>query len=491
MPPLAVVIVLLYLVYTLSLAIFNICLHPRRHLPGPKLWIAFPILRYISLVRGNFDVDLRLFHRTYGEVVRFAPDEVSFITAQAWKDIYGHGHQQLLKVKTSISNPLDIIAANDANHTRYRKALAHAFSARGLQAQEPILVEYVDKLIERLRGIADSQLPADMMKWYNLTTFDLIGDLAFGEPFGGLDSSEYHHWVSTIFDSVRVIGVVKLKDAYPLFFKLLAPLIPKRLARARDQQIAHTKATVQSRLQSKQDRGQADFMQSMLRHRGEKDGLSVAELEANARILIIAGSETTATLLSGVTYWLLRTPEALQKVTDEVRSAMQSEADITFVNVTARLPYMLACIDEGFRMYPPVPTGLQRITPATPIEISGYQIAPNTKVSVHQSAAYWSPINFHAPDRFVPERWLSEGKDDPSSPFYRDNRDVLQPFSVGPRNCIGKNLAYNEMRVVLARVLWNFDLELCPESRDWKDQKSYLLWEKPPLICRLKARVDL
>lgn len=77
----------------------------------------------------------------------------------------------------------------------------------------------------------------------------------------------------------------------------------------------------------------------------------------------------------------------------------------------------------------------------------------------------------------------------PASPFYNDKRDVLQPFSFGPRNCIGKNLAYNEMRLILARILWNFDLELCQESWEWNEQKSYALWEKPALMCRLKSRV--
>jgi cytochrome P450 len=382
----------------------------------------------------------------------------------------------------------DIISANDSDHCRHRKALAHAFSARGLQTQEPLVKGYVDKLIERLKGFAESQLPVDMVKWYNLTTFDLIGDLAFGTSFGGLDNSQYHFWVSTIFDSVKIIPFVKIKDKYPVITPLLMAFLPKRLRTARQFQDKYTKETVQKRLANVAAHGRGDFMDSMLRHRGEKDGLSDRELEQNASILIIAGSETTATLLSGVTYWLLRSPEALAKVTDEVRSAFQTEADISLQDVGTRLPYMLACLDEAFRMYPPVPSGLQRRV-LTPSIIAGYNIPPGTAVSVHQSAAYWSPTNFHRPQRYVPERWLPEAKSDPSSPYFSDQRDVLQPFSVGPRNCIGRNLAYAEMRLILARVLWNFDLELCEESLDWSDQKSYILWDKPALMCKLKLRV--
>ena len=56
---------------------------------------------------------------------------------------------------------------------------------------------------------------------------------------------------------------------------------------------------------------------------------------------------------------------------------------------------------------------------------------------------------------------------------------------MGPRNCLGKSLAYNEMRVILARILWNFDLELCSDSEHWDRQITYTLWEKLPLMCRL------
>lgn len=85
------------------------------------------------------------------------------------------------------------------------------------------------------------------------------------------------------------------------------------------------------------------------------------------------------------------------------------------------------------------------------------------------SAAYWSPRNFYDPAKFHPERWLSESTDDPSSPFYNDNRAVFQPFGTGPRGCIGRNLAYKEMWLILARVLWNFDIELCEESGHWNE----------------------
>ncbi|GFF77557.1 benzoate 4-monooxygenase cytochrome P450 [Aspergillus lentulus] len=415
-------------------AIKTIYFHPLSHIPGPKWRIAFPLFHHLSAIRGRLGLDLRSWHNKYGDVVRSGPDEVTFTTAEAWNDIYGHGHRQLPEVQISTINGKDIFSAYDVDHARFRKALSHAFSAKGLQAQECLVARYIDKLNERLKEFAESGRAADMGKWYNLATFDLIGDLGFGEPFGGLDRAEYHHGVATMFGFVKSIPFLRALHLYPV-------------------------------------------------------GLSQEELEENANVLILAGSETTATVLSGVTYWLLRTPDALDKVMREVRAAFASEKDITFNQITAKLPYKLACLNEAFRLYPPVLGGLQRWT-EVPTWISGYRVPANTKVSVHPLSAYSSPRNFHQADRFLPERWLPEAIEDHASPFFSDNRAVFQPFSIEPRKCLGRNLAYIEMRVILARVLWSFDLELCKDSRDWKDQKVFVICERGSLMCKLTMRDD-
>ncbi|KKY14815.1 putative cytochrome p450 [Diplodia seriata] len=104
-----------------------------------------------------------------------------------------------------------------------------------------------------------------------------------------------------------------------------------------------------------------------------------------------------------------------------------------------------------------------------------------TRVAVAQYTAYRSPLYFKDPEKFIPERWL------PGTGYDDDRRDVVQAFSYGPRNCIGKNLAYHEMRVILAKMLWNFDFEVCPESEGWINQKSYTLWQKNPLWVKARS----
>ena len=366
-------------------AIYNVYVHPLRTFPGPKAWIAFPILYHIAAMRGVLDMNVRALHEKYGDVVRFAPGHLSFITAQAWKDIHGHGHKQLPKsvFKRPASAPSDIIIANDEDHTRFRKALSYAFSEKALRDQEQLIKVYIDLLIGKLKDFAASGQPADMVNFYNLTTFDLIGDLAFGESFDGLNSQTLHSWVAMMFGVFKIIPVMRLAQDYPIMIKILMLFMPKSITGARQEHAAYTKRVVMKRVQDKALHGRPDFMDSMLKHRGEKDGLTDEELVSNSTVLILAGSETTATLLSGVTYWLLRTPEALRKVTEEVRNAFENEDDINFTNATARLPYMLACLNEGFRIYPPVPSGLPRLTPpGPPTYISGYQVPACVSTSI-------------------------------------------------------------------------------------------------------------
>jgi len=94
------------------------------------------------------------------------------------------------------------------------------------------------------------------------------------------------------------------------------------------------------------------------------------ELENLTTILLVGGSETTATLLSGLTYYLLTNSRVYEKLKREIRSSFLSEDDITLIRV-AGLPYMKVVIDEALRLYPPTPISLPRIVPGNGEMIQG------------------------------------------------------------------------------------------------------------------------
>lgn len=90
-------------------------------------------------------------------------------------------------------------------------------------------------------------------------------------------------------------------------------------------------------------------------------------LTAQTRTLVLAGSETTATALAGLTYHLLHNPETLRHLTEEVRAAFTDSSQID-ADSTAALPYLFAVIEEGLRLFPPVPSGMPRICPGAYID---------------------------------------------------------------------------------------------------------------------------
>lgn len=104
------------------------------------------------------------------------------------------------------------------------------------------------------------------------------------------------------------------------------------------------------------------------------------KLVRNANVLIIAGSETTATLLSGAVYLLTTHPDKLAKVANEVRSAFNSEEEIT-LNSVSRLSYMLACLNEALRCYPPVASGLPRVVPKGGAYVAGKFVPEDVSIT--------------------------------------------------------------------------------------------------------------
>lgn len=111
-----------------------------------------------------------------------------------------------------------------------------------------------------------------------------------------------------------------------------------------------------------------------------------------------------------------------------------------------------------------------------------------TRVSVHPWSIVRDEANYHAPDQFIPERWL---RDEPAGQR-GDRLETNLPFSSGPRGCLGKNLAYLEMRIILARLFWRYDIDWFDASVDWeRDGMGYTVWKKPDFRVTLKQREDL
>jgi len=154
--------------------------------------------------------------------------------------------------------------------------------------------------------------------------------------------------------------------AYDSAIYILSPLlekfatyIPTTITKGMLNHVHQSKAKILSR-RERGEQGRKDFC-SYLFEMQDQMKLTDWDLTAYSNSMIIAGSETSATVLSAATFWLCRAPAAYEKLKEELRSRFTSSSEIT--SQTATFPYLTAVINEAMRMLPPVANGPPRLVP--------------------------------------------------------------------------------------------------------------------------------
>lgn len=207
-----------------------------------------------------------------------------------------------------------------------------------------------------------------------------------------------------------------------------------------------------------------DFFYYLLNARDPETGkgFSMDELWGESNLLIIAGSDTTSTAMAGTFFYLAHNLATLQKLTKEIREKFDDVEEIVTGPKLNECTYLRACIDESMRMTPPVAGVVPRKVLPGGIEIDGRHIPEGIDVGVPHYAIHHNPDYYPKPFDYVPERWLQDPAANPMHDGLEAARNAFCPFSIGLRGCIGKGLAYVELTVTIARVLFLYDLRLAP-----------------------------
>ncbi|KAK7061076.1 hypothetical protein VNI00_000811 [Paramarasmius palmivorus] len=212
---------------------------------------------------------------------------------------------------------------------------------------------------------------------------------------------------------------------------------------------------------------------------------------SDAFLALVAGSDTTATVLGCTFFYLLREESVFERLRVEIDASFPfSEGKHPHDDISrlAMLPLLSAVINEALRLQPPVPTGLQRAPEAG----SGGRIAHGSFIPedtgvyippyvIHRDERYFSPD----PERFWPKRWLSTEKGTALE------QAAFIPFSTGPMNCVGKSLALMELRVVVATLVQQFDMRFEDgwDQSKWEEKlEDYFVFAKGQLPVVLKLR---
>ena len=334
-------------------------------------------LAFLQLQGASYHA-LKKAHEKYGDIVRISPNTLSFIDSSAWNDIYGHrkGRAVLPKDPAFYNEMLldrkTITMASDVDAVPIRRAINPAFSHKALLELEPMLQGHVDRLMAQLTKTSREQGSVDMRKWFTFSIFDINSDFAFGEDLGCVTRGIYHEWAQFVVDYFYAATVIHQCHKFWPLNRLLAALIPRSVKERKER---HNEASLQ-RVRRRIDTptGRPDFMFHFLRH-AEKEQLSRPVIEAQATIIILAGSETTASALTAAAYYILSNHNVYKKLCDEIRSSFASPAEIVLQDVVAKLPYLDAVIKETLRIHPPLADGFTRVVPDSGgVMISGHWV---------------------------------------------------------------------------------------------------------------------
>ena len=279
-----------------------------------------------------------------------------------------------------------------------------------------------------------------------------MGDLSFGHSFDGLTDEKTHRTVSSIHEHSWAVGLLlPIPWVFHLLTKLPNSMNPQyKLLQFCNEQVEKRKETSPA---------EPDLSSHLFTEKPFfADPMSEYNLvTGDARLLVVGGSHTTATALIYLFYHLASEKSLQEKLLEELDLEVN-------VQTIQNLPYLNAVINETLRLHPPVPSMSSRDTPAEGIKVGDIFIPGEVTVftslhSIHRSEAFDQPLNF------IPERWTTR-------PELIRNKKAFAPFLAGAFGCVGRPLAYNEMRTVVAKLVPSFEISLAEGEDGRRPQGS-------------------
>ncbi|KAI0016102.1 cytochrome P450 [Xylariomycetidae sp. FL0641] len=456
---------LIFIPYLALLFAYRLFLHPLRNYPGPLA------ARLTNFYAGFHAIRMRLHLATYedqkiyGPVMRAGPNKLIFNSAQALQDIYNNDRvtkSDVYLLTMSANKPSVFSSLGKEAHRTRRKVVAQAVTDKAMREFEPTMQKEVDIFISELRKTVSSNeiSYADMSDRCKRLGMDIVGHLAFGYSLQlqtditnrfmlrGLAVGTYQNNCFMQFPLLKKIGLhnLFLLLGYSQRMKYMRTL--EHMIRSRLSEGAHDKNDLYS------------FVYDHLNI--PADGITTSELWSEALFFFPAAGDTTTTTITALFFYLSRYPQVYRRVANEIRNTFTAEAEIRGGPKLSSCRFLRACIDETLRISPPVNGTLWRnLYPGEqhrgPFVVDGHVIPKGTQVGVCNYSLHHNERYFEEPFVFRPERWLV---DDEAAA--KRMHAAFNPFSLGPRGCAGKPMAYLEVSLVISKTFWHFDFEVAP-----------------------------
>lgn len=370
-----------------------------------------------------------------------------------------------------------IIHVDGSHWKSIRNAMASGFSAAKLKLLLPLLEEDVAIFLRVLEDHAASGDEVHMLRKCEQLSMDFMARGSFGidERFQGGPDHPFAAVAKSACSKLMAGHVHMIAQSTTCFGPLIKPLSWLSLVMEDVGIMTRQTATIIEMRKRDPSFRKPDILQNLLdaeyveHKKGTKSGrggsgltnsrsLTIEEVKTSAATLFVAGYETTASALSYLTFVLAKHPDVQEKARREVDDAVRCQGRLDFDTLVKQLNYLDQVINETLRLYPPGLTFVTRQAKndfhhkGTKFKAGTCFMAP--VYQIQRDPRFWpDPLVFN-PDRFAPENAV------------HFNKTAFMPFGMGPRHCVGKNMAILKLKLTMARLLMTYHLELGPSQTD-------------------------
>ncbi|KAI0487366.1 cytochrome P450 [Xylaria cf. heliscus] len=424
-----------------SIAVYRLLLHRSSYFPGPKQaaltkWYG----AFVAHKTQRYHSELRRLHRTYGDIIRTGPRELSINRVDAIREIYGSNSECL-------KGPWYDMGGTGHNLHRTRNPILHAKQRplweKGFREMSNHIPKIEIKTACLVQFLQCAPSNADVVTIFELFAFKLMTFIIFSQDIddqAALDTeaSKSYEQLRRSQRAVGTFGHVPWYYSVATKFKFLVPANDTftRLA---------TRMVDQRR---KINPAVPDLFSYLLP--SEKNGEGAGfPMSWESRLAMVAGSGNVSSALISSMFYLATNPNALKQLQDEVDPLLNSGN----FNPKLHHPVLNSIMLETFRLQPLVPNGGERVSPPQGLTIGDTFIPGDCVIKVPSYTLFRDERYFARPDEWVPERWSTQ-------PTLVKDRSAFIPFSIGPYSCVGRPLGLVEISLVLAHLAYNFDLQL-------------------------------
>ncbi|KAE8154452.1 cytochrome P450 [Aspergillus avenaceus] len=469
---------------------YRLFFHRLHRFPGPFLAKASRFYdTYLAWRKVQYNVEIENLHSQYGDFIRTGPREICVVRASAIPLILGPQSKNLKSTWYAQTNTnhkkCSIHQTRDFDdHRRRRKAWDRGFSIKALGVYEPRIKSRVDQLTSYIEN--NLGYPIDATAWSMFLSFDVMGDIGFGKDFNNLTTGIEHPAIKGIHDHMTVLGIM---GHIPWLLNIIGR-IPGAASGFSGfftwcgEEVDRKKKGWES------DKYPDDLISWLLKAYVENDSSaspSETALHEDSRVLIVAGSDTTATTLASILYYLAKYPAVQKKLQQRLDDAMPGgHQDWSFEKVKT-VTFLDDIINETMRLRPALMTGGYRVTPAQGLQIDEVYIPGDVNVFVPIQLIQTDERYYKNPKQFIPERWSEEkGLVSKGAPFI--------PFSFGPYSCPGKNLALLMLRMTVSILVQEYDIAFAPGETGEAFEKGTLdtfTTTLPPVQVQFQKRTQV